>query len=97
MSSRIFSTRREWYAVVTFACARSVLGWIATGVCAAVALALLDALRAAPASSGGSGEMATSRMGQDVDVAALTALLSLIAILWLRVATLSLPACGPTG
>ncbi|MEX2220258.1 MAG: hypothetical protein WEG40_00525 [Candidatus Rokuibacteriota bacterium] len=83
------------YALVTFACARPMLGWIATAVCAAVALAvLLRALRAAPAARDGNGDLETSRLGRDVS--ALTALLSLIAILWLGVAVLSPAACWPT-
>jgi hypothetical protein len=82
------------YALVTFACARPGLGWIATTGCAAVALAVLvRALRTAPPPSGDLGVLETSRLERDI--AALTALLSLIAILWLGVAVLSPPACWP--
>jgi hypothetical protein len=82
------------YALVTFACPWPALGWIATAACAAGALtALRGALRAGPA-SGDSGEaIETSRLGRDVAV--LTAALSLIAILWLGIAVLSPPTCGP--
>lgn len=82
------------YALVTFACPWPALGWIATAACAAGALtALRGALRPGPASGDSSEAMETSRLGRDVAV--LTAVLSLIAILWLGIAVLSPPTCGP--
>ncbi|MGH7366769.1 MAG: hypothetical protein ACREKQ_07310 [Candidatus Rokuibacteriota bacterium] len=83
------------YALVTFSCARPLLGWGATIGCAAIALAaLLRALRSTPAASDGVGELETWRLGRDVAV--ITAVLALIAILWHGFAVLSLPACWPT-
>ena len=82
------------YALVTFACSRPALGWITTAACAIVALAaLLAALRAGRGSEDPHEAMGTSRLGRDV--AAVTALLSLIAILWLGTAMLSPLICEP--
>ncbi|MGH7315371.1 MAG: hypothetical protein ACREJS_03835 [Candidatus Rokuibacteriota bacterium] len=83
------------YAMVTFSCARPLLGWGTTIGCAAIALAvLLRALRSTPAASDGPGELDTWRLGRDVTI--ITALLALIAILWHGVAVLLLPGCWPT-
>jgi hypothetical protein len=82
------------YALVTFACSRPALGWITTVGCAAAALAaLLAALRADRASGDQNDDIETSRLGRDV--ATLTALLALVAILWLGIAVLSPLPCGP--
>jgi hypothetical protein len=82
------------YALATYWCGRPVLGWIATLGSAAIALAvLLRALRSTEALSEGDGQLETRRLGQDVAI--ITALLALIAILLHGVAVLSLPACWP--
>jgi amino acid transporter len=83
------------YALATYWCGRTVLGWIATLGSAAIALVvLLRALRSTEASS--DSERETRHLGRDVAI--ITALLALIAILLHGVAVLSLPACGvPAG
>ena len=82
------------YALVTFSCARPLLGWSATVGCAAIALAvLLRAIRAAPEGRDGDAELETRRLARDVAI--VTALLALIAILWHGVAVLTLPGCRP--
>jgi hypothetical protein len=83
------------YALATYWCGRPVLGWIATLGSAAIALAvLLRALRSTEASSDGDSQLETRRLGRDVAI--ITALLALVAILLHGVAVLSLPACWPT-
>lgn len=82
------------YALVTFSCARPLLGWSATIGCAAIAVAvLLRALRSAPEARDGDAELETWHLGRDVAI--ITALLALIAILWHAVAVLGLPGCRP--
>ena len=82
------------YALVTFACSRPALGWITTAGCAAAALAaLVAALRADQAAGDANDDLEASRLGRDV--AAVTALLSLVAILWLGIAVLSPLTCEP--
>lgn len=80
------------YALVTFACDRRAFGWVATAACAAVALAvLLRARRSTSMPRDGNGDPDTRDLGRDV--AAVTALLALIAILWDGLAVLSQPTC----